>query len=308
MGIKGKVDRVRNKAVEQREAEDVLAFTRANQNRQDPDHPGMHHQRAYDRAKAFYSELRSDEKDVGKTKEKNYLRIALADKQLPDGLIEDCFHPEERARKEAYTRLKHNVIAAVEKSKPKEQVVYVPELPRQEAARQLTHERKEAIKAELFAKGLIGNDYEFDALIEGVHPEKILSGRRPTFVEQVEGFRILQDPEAAKAKYTGGTRAALGYEGGPMDSIVQMRKKVWPRDFATMVNNSLLTPPQLQRLKGPYPDIAAASMIPRIVRMEPQCLVGFGLGNFSNCCNFNTAIQTMVRTIPPKQIQMMRGN
>ena len=305
-GIKGKINQVRNRATERRKDEEALAFMQAHGGTQDPNNPGLHHQRAYDLAKMQYSELRSNKEDPQKVKEKEYLRLALAQKVLPDGLIEDCFHLEKRTRNEALTRLKKNVLRAVNGSQPKEEVVYIPELSRQEASRQLTHERKEVIKRELLEKKLINSDFEFEYLIAGVHPEKILSRRRPTFVEQVEGFRILQDPEAAKAKYQGHGQAALDYEYGRMESVAKLRKTVRPADFAVMVNNSLLTTFQLQKLRGADPVITAECMIGRIVRMEPEFLIGFGFGNFSNCCNFNTAIQVMVRSVPPMQVQEMR--
>ncbi|MGB0893024.1 MAG: hypothetical protein ACPGUD_01345 [Parashewanella sp.] len=149
----------------------------------------------------------------------------------------------------------------------------------------LNDEKKRALKQQLTTMGLLKRAPSFEDMLLNINPQCFLVTEPIPFVTKVWCFRQLQ------AHQTHCNRPELGR---------LPRNYVTDADLYTMVNHDVLVPSDVKRLKED-PKHNCFFLLKFILMQTPSPqMQAIGFTPWNNTCNFNTALQVLIRTLPPK--------
>jgi FMN phosphatase YigB (HAD superfamily) len=215
--------------------------------------------------------------------------LVLRQGLLNDRRVFNCLYTKDKLQHQDYL-IREIIDLKLANASVKPVVQVEAHVGREEARAALTPQKLQALKRELIDGGWIQQDNGyFEYLIENLHPEKVLSEVPLSLGQKIWCFGQLE-------QYS---------KPGQLEGVAKSRAFVNPEDIIMMINNDVLTGNDYVTLQN-EPQTSSNVVIARVVKQYPELeMTGFGFTAWNNTCNFNMALQSLVRSVPEGVLSRM---
>ena len=176
------------------------------------------------------------------------------------------------------------------------------------------HERVRRIEASLLQRKLIAHGGEFEELLATVNPVKLLEEDPLSFVDQVEGFRLMQVAlrKPVEIKQTDGNFESLRLEHVQQEGQVVHNEygivDVTFDDCAILVNNSLFSRKNIQNLREKGFDVVASrGLLNLLDQQKTENLVDVGFSSWASTCWMNIGLHSLIRMTSAEMLDQLEG-
>lgn len=178
-------------------------------------------------------------------------------------------------------------------------------------------QQKDQLFRDLMNGGAVLTRPEFDSFIDKLDPDRVFSDRKPSFVEQFNGFALIREFAGQEIEYQ--RKRADDREGEELTSLqisqikqglgkdVQVRQLNFDH-FVTMVNANLLSVPELNNLHSDIGDAAARGIVSRLDQQHlDEKFVGPAFTTWGDTCWINTALHGLIHGVSPEMLSHLEA-